>query len=54
MYQWENHVKPAYTQFLKPHKADADYVIKNNVDFQDCLDNVISKFNEVIGTSASK
>mgnify|MGYP000120835801 CR=1 FL=1 len=54
MYQWDNHVKPAYDEFLKPHKAEADYVIKNNVDFQECLDNVISKFNEVIGQSSSK
>ena len=54
MYQWDNHVQPAYAEFLKPHKSEADYVIKNNVNFQECLDKVISKFNEVIGSSTSK
>lgn len=48
MYQWDNHVKPAYEEFLKPHKNDADYIIQNNVNFDECLETVISKFNEVI------
>jgi uridine kinase len=48
IYQWENHVKPAYSEFLKPHKATADYVIKNNENFDTCLKQVIQKFNEVI------
>ena len=48
LYQWENHVQPAYNEFLKPHKEKADYVIKNNSNFDECLVNVIAKFNEVI------
>ena len=48
MYQWENHVLPAYAEFLKPHKINADYIIKNNENFDACLEKVISKFNEVI------
>ncbi|MDA8886606.1 uridine kinase [Bacteroidia bacterium] len=48
LYQWENHVQPAYNEFLKPHKEKADYVIKNNSNFDECLLNVIAKFNEVI------
>ncbi len=48
MYQWENHVQPAYNEFLKPHKPAADYIIKNNENFDACLDKVIVKFNEVI------
>ena len=52
MYQWENHVMPAYDEFLKPHKEDANYVIKNNTSFDDCLTKVIAKFNEVIEGSS--
>ena len=48
MYQWENHVKPAYSEFLKPHKETADYIIKNNNNFDACLKQIIQKFNEVI------
>ncbi len=48
MYQWDNHVLPAYKQFLKPHKEKADYVITNNNGFEACLSNTIKKFNEVI------
>lgn len=54
MYQWDNHVKPAYKAFLKPYKSNADYVIKNNTDFQECLIKVITKFNEVIASSNIK
>jgi uridine kinase len=48
MYQWDNHVKPAYDQFLKPHKDESDYVIQNTDNFDDCLSHVIAKFKEVI------
>lgn len=54
MYQWENHVLPAYQEFLKPHKPDADYVIENTTNFDKCLANVIAKFNEVIAHSSIK
>ena len=50
MYQWENHVKPAYREFLKPHKEDSDYIIQNNSNFDECLDKVIAKFNDVISS----
>jgi uridine kinase len=53
MYQWDNHVKPAYDQFLKPHKTSADYVILNNNNFDRCLENVIDKFTEVISSSSA-
>jgi len=48
MYQWDNHVKPAYDQFLKPHKQDSDYVIQNTYNFEDCLSHVMAKFRDVI------
>lgn len=51
MYQWENHVKPAYREFLKPHKPSADYVIRNNENFDECLEKVKSKFMDVLQTA---
>jgi len=54
MYQWENHVLPAYQEFLKPHRPAADYVIENTKNFDKCLANVIAKFNEVIADSSFK
>ncbi|UKJ05986.1 uridine kinase family protein [Solitalea lacus] len=30
MYKWENHVMPAYSEFLLPHKLKADIIIDNN------------------------
>ena len=37
LYQWENHVTPAYRQFLLPYKEKADIVINNNNHFQNSL-----------------
>lgn len=48
LYQWEKHVKPAYDEFLKPHKSSADYVIQNTTNFQEGLTHVIQKFKEFI------
>jgi uridine kinase len=53
LYQWDNHVQPAYNEFLKPHKSNADYVIKNNENFDACLSNVIQKFNDIIHPTKS-
>ncbi|MGK0368808.1 MAG: hypothetical protein ACJAYZ_000674, partial [Bacteroidia bacterium] len=36
------------------HKSSADYIIKNNKDFDTCLENVITKFKEVIAEQAGK
>ncbi len=41
-YQWEYHVRPAYRQFVKPHKEQADIVIPNNTHYQKGLDVVVS------------
>ncbi|MFT4660011.1 MAG: uridine kinase [Patiriisocius sp.] len=31
-YQWENHVEPAYQNFLEPYKNDCQLVVENNGD----------------------
>lgn len=34
LYRYENHVLPAFEQFIRPYRDDADLVINNNQDFQ--------------------
>ena len=41
-YQWENHVRPAYREYVKPHKSEADLVVPNNVQYQKGLDVLIA------------
>ncbi len=35
IYQWQNHVIPAYEQFVKPYKSLADLIITNNEHFDE-------------------
>ncbi|MGV6860859.1 MAG: uridine kinase family protein [Putridiphycobacter sp.] len=35
MYQWENHVIPAYDQFVRPYKPIANLIITNNEHFDE-------------------
>lgn len=48
MYQWTNHVLPAYDSYLKPYQNQVDYVIKNNQDFTECLQKVQDRFNQIL------
>ena len=41
-YQWENHVRPAYREFVKPHREQADIVIPNNIHYKKGLDVLIA------------
>jgi uridine kinase len=34
IYQWENHVMPAYEEFLLPHRDDVDLILVNNTHFK--------------------
>ena len=36
-YQWDNHVLPAYHEFLLPHRDTAHFVIDNSIDFKSQL-----------------
>lgn len=36
-YQWNEHVKPAFEQYLKPYKNQVDLVINNNKSFDKAL-----------------
>jgi uridine kinase len=35
IYQWENHVIPAYDEFVRPYKPLADLIITNNEHFDE-------------------
>ncbi|GAB3687710.1 uridine kinase [Spirosoma flavus] len=37
-YQWKYHVRPAYQEYVKPHKDEADIVIPNNNHYKKGLD----------------
>jgi len=30
MYQWDNHVKPCYENYLLPYQEEADFVFRND------------------------
>ena len=38
LYRWNNHVEPAFQQYVKPYRKNADIVIPNNVHFQKGLE----------------
>lgn len=40
LYQWENHVEPAYLEFLHPYKRDCDLVMDNNEDYRHMMDDL--------------
>jgi uridine kinase len=42
MYQWNNHVLPAYDAFLKPHINNVNLVISNNENFEDGLNHLLT------------
>jgi uridine kinase len=37
-YQWENHVLPAYQNYLLPYRDSVDMVVMNNTHFQNSFD----------------
>jgi uridine kinase len=44
LYQWQNHVIPAYEKFILPHKKRCDLLL----DGKDLPDNNLAKFREMI------
>jgi uridine kinase len=47
-YQWDNHVIPAYHEFLFPHKASADVIIKNDINFEEHLEELRLRFKSIL------
>lgn len=49
LYQWKNHVLPAYQKYLLPFMAQADIVVNNNEHFDKSLDLLKNHFNTILG-----
>jgi uridine kinase len=48
IYQWENHVVPAYEQFLAPHRDRMDLILMNNEHFNNSLEVIVSYFQWIL------
>ena len=48
MYQWNNHVKPAYEQYLLPYRENVDMIILNNTHFDNSFDIIVNYFKNLI------
>lgn len=48
LYQWENHVTPAYQQYLLPYREKADLIINNNSHFGNSLKVVEDHFRRIL------
>ncbi|MEI6507955.1 MAG: uridine kinase [Bacteroidota bacterium] len=48
LYQWENHVKPAFELYLLPYKEKADMIINNNSHFNNSLKVVEDHFRCIL------
>jgi len=44
LYQWHNHVQPAYNQYLLPYKEQCDFIIHNN----DVIDSEIELLSQIL------
>ena len=52
MYQWHNHVLPAYEKYLLPFKNAADMIVNNNDHFQNSLQVIKNHFSTLIHTDS--
>ena len=50
LYQWENHVLPAYEKYLLPFKNAADIVINNNEHFLNSLEVLKNHFRQILSS----
>ncbi len=48
-YQWNNHVMPAYEEFLLPYRESCDLVLKNEGDLEDCTAELMEYFAIRVG-----
>ncbi|MFN4083476.1 MAG: uridine kinase [Bacteroidia bacterium] len=48
LYQWKNHVLPAYRQYLLPFMAQADIIVNNNTHFENSLTLLQHHFKAVL------
>lgn len=48
LYQWKNHVMPAYQKYLLPFMAQADIIINNNTHFDNSLNILKHHFHKIL------
>ena len=48
IYQWKNHVKPAFEKYLLPHKEKADMVLNNDENFNNSLKQMEDHFRMIL------
>lgn len=48
IYQWEEHVLPAYNQFLLPYRENVDLIIVNNTHFDRSFDLLTNHLNTLL------
>ncbi|MCG8577717.1 MAG: uridine kinase [Flavobacteriales bacterium] len=53
MYQWKNHVLPAYDNYVRPYKKEVDLIITNNTAFDENIDTLISVIRKKLNKQAS-
>ncbi|RYD80720.1 MAG: uridine kinase [Sphingobacteriales bacterium] len=54
LYQWHNHVYPAYKQYLLPYKDEADIIITNNYAFDKGLELIIDHIQSILNWKIKK
>lgn len=50
IYQWHNHVLPAYEKYLLPFKNAADMIINNNEHFNNSLQVLVNHFHTLLAS----
>jgi uridine kinase len=51
LYKWENHVIPAYKDYLLPHKEFCDVIIKNNTQIAEDIIKITSEISDKLRKS---
>ncbi|MCB9245749.1 MAG: uridine kinase [Flavobacteriales bacterium] len=54
IYQWENHVMPAYERFLLPYREHVDMIVLNNTHFEQSLAVMVNHIHRLIEQSGPK
>jgi uridine kinase len=47
-YQWENHVEPAFNDFLLPYQSDCDILIKNDIEMEEGYQDLIHALHRTL------
>lgn len=48
IYQWENHVQPAFEKYLLPYQGEVDMIIMNNTHFERSFNIIVDHFKQIL------